>query len=133
MLFTPEENRARREALYDFLLSRGDKWTSMEQTTDSIPLYPAYFKTTYHNSTARRLLTGDIEAVNSSDKFEKIIISGRRGIKLANENDFEKFLKSEFGEIFRKLRRVRRIAQKGSRDQQIDFEGQIREAFLGGD
>lgn len=133
MLFTPEENRARQEALYDFLLARGDKWTSMEQTTDSIPMYPTYTRSTYHNSTARRLLTRDIEAVNSADKFEKIIVSGKYGIKLANENDFQKFLKSEFGEIFRKLRRVRTIARKGSKDQQIDLEGQIREAFLGGD
>jgi len=130
MQCTPEEDRERREALYSFLLARGDKWTSMEQTTDSIPMYPTYTRSTYHNSTARRLLTRDIEAVNSSDKFEKIIVSGKYGIKLANENDFQKFLKSEFGEIFRKLRRVRRIAQKGSRDQQIDLEGQVREAFL---
>lgn len=133
MQYTPEEDRERREALYSFLLARGDKWTSMEQTTDSIPMYPTYTRSTYHNSTARRLLTRDIEAVNSSDKFEKIIVSGKYGIKLANENDFQKFLKSEFGEIFRKLRRVRTIARKGSKDQQIDLEGQIREAFLGGD
>lgn len=130
MLFTPEENRARQEALYDFLLARGDKWTSMEQTTDSIPMYPTYTRSTYHNSTSRRLLTRDIEAVNSADKFEKIIVSGKYGIKLANENDFQKFLKSEFGEIFRKLKRVRTIARKGSRDQQIDLEGQVRDAFL---
>lgn len=133
MQCTPEEDRERREALYSFLLARGDKWTSMEQTTDSIPMYPTYTRSTYHNSTARRLLTRDIEAVNSPDKFEKIIVSGKYGIKLANENDFQKFLKSEFGEIFRKLRRVRTIARKGSKDQQIDLEGQIREAFLGGD
>ena len=131
MQYTPEEDRERREALYSFLLARGDKWTSMEQTTDSIPMYPTYTRSTYHNSTARRLLTRDIEAVNSSDKFEKIIVSGKYGIKLANENDFQKFLKSEFGEIFRKLKRVRTIARKGSKDQQIDLEGQIREAFLG--
>ena len=133
MQCTPEEDRERREALYSFLLARGDKWTSMEQTTDSIPMYPTYTRSTYHNSTARRLLTRDIEAVNSADKFEKIIVSGKYGIKLANENDFQKFLKSEFGEIFRKLRRVRTMARKGSKDQQIDLEGQIREAFLGGD
>ena len=126
-----EEDQARQEALYSFLLARGDKWTSMEQTTDSIPLYPAYFRDSYHNSTARRLLTRDIEAVNSADKFEKIIVSGKHGIKLANESDFQKFLKSEFKEIFAKLRRVRTIARKGSRDQQIDLEGRIAETFLG--
>ena len=132
MVFTSEENAARQEALYSFLLQRGDKWTSMEQTTDSIPLYPTYYRGAYHNSTTRRLLTRDIEAVNSSDQFEKIIVSGSKGIKLANENDFDRFLKAEFSEIFKKLKRVRKIARKGSKDQQIDLEGQIREAFLGG-
>ena len=133
MQLTPEENMDRRQTLYRFLLSRGDKWTSMEQTTDSIRLYPAYFKTTYHNSVARRMLTADIEAINNSDHFDKIIVSGNRGIKLATEPEFERFLSAEFREVFKKLKRLRRIARKGSRDQQIDFEGQIREAFLGGD
>lgn len=132
MQYTPEEDRERREALYSFLLARGEKWTRMQATVNRINFYPAY-GVSFHNSGSRRLLTSDIEAINSSDKFEKIIVSGSRGIKLANETDFEKFLSSEFGEIFRKLRRVRTIARKGSRDQQIDLEGQIREAFLGDD
>ena len=132
MPYTPEEDRARREALYSFLLARGDKWTRMQNTVNRIDFYPAY-GASFHNSGSRRLLTADIEAINSSDKFEKIIVSGSRGIKIANETDFEKFLTAEFGEVFRKLRRVRTIARKGSKDQQIDLEGQIREAFLGGD
>ena len=130
MVFTSEENAARQEALYSFLLQRGDKWTSMEQTTDSIPLYPTYYRGTYHNSTTRRLLTRDIEAVNSSEQFEKIIISGSKGIKLANESEFYHFLKAEFSEIFKKLKRVRMIARKGGMDQQISLEGEISEAFL---
>ncbi len=133
MQLTPEENMDRRQTLYRFLLSRGDKRTSMEQTTDSIRLYPAYFKTTYHNSVARRMLTADIEAINNSDRFEKIIVSGNRGIKLATEPEFERFLSAEFREVFKKLKRLRRIARKGSRDQQINLEGEIAAAFLGRD
>ena len=133
MQLTPEENAARQEALYSFLLQRGDKWTSMEQTTDSISLYPTYYTGTYHNSSARRLLTRDIEAVNSADKFEKIIISGSKGIKLANATEFERFIRAELSEIFKKLKRVRGIVRKGSKNQQVDLEGKIRNAFLGGD
>lgn len=133
MQYTPEENAARREALYNFLLQRGDKWTSMEQTTDSISLYPAYFKSTYHNSGARRLLTSDIEVINMQEKYEKIIVSGSKGIKLANENDFDHFIRAEFKEIFKKLKRARKILHKGSLNQQTDLEGKIREAFLGED
>ncbi|MBQ9347888.1 MAG: hypothetical protein IJT94_11230 [Oscillibacter sp.] len=132
-MYTPEEDRARQEELYKFLLGRGDKWTSMEQTTDTIRLYPAYFRTTYHNSTARRLLTRDIETINLSGRYEKVIISGTKGIKLATRDEFSRFVKAECREIFAKLKRVRQIIRKGSDDQQVDFEGEIREAFLGGE
>ena len=131
--FSHEDDYARQEHLYVFLSRRGNQWTSMEQTTDSIPLYPAFFRGTYHNSTARRMLTADIEAINHSSKYDKIIISGSRGIKLATEKEFDKFLRAEFSEIFKKLKRVRRIARKGSHDQQLDLEGKIAEAFLGGE
>ena len=131
--YTLEETAARQEELYAFLLSRGDRWTSMEQTTDSIKAYPAFFTGVYHNSGARRLLTSDIEHINYSDKYEKIIVSGQRGIKLATEADMDKFLRAEFKEVFRKLRRVRKIAKKGSRNQQLDLEGRIAEAFLKGE
>ena len=130
MQYTPEENAARREALYNFLLQRGDKWTSMEETTDSISEYPAFFKSNYHNSQARRMLTRDIEAINDSEDFRKIIISGNRGIKLADELEYERFIRAEKKEIFRKLARVRKIIKKGSKDQQITLENEIEEPFI---
>jgi len=125
-----EEHIARQNQLYNFLLERGDNWTSMEQATDSCKLYPTFYTGTYHNSWTRRLLTEDIERINASAKFEKVIISGSRGIKIATEEEFSRFIGSELGEIFGKLKRVRRLAKKGSRNMQIDFEGQVRKAFL---
>lgn len=130
--FTPEENASRRKALYAFLLERGDKWTSMEQTTDTIRLYPAYFRTVYHNSQARRMLTRDIEEINNSEDFDKIIISGNRGIKLASEEEFIRFTTAETQEIFKKLKRLRVIIRKGNRDQQSYLWGQVKETFIGG-
>lgn len=131
MAYTVTENIARQEALYLFLLARGDAWTSMAQATDSVALYPAFFTSIYHNSYARRLLTADIEAINDSENFDKIIVSGSRGIKLATEKEFSRFLNAELKEVFRKLARLRKLARKGGRDQQIDLEGKIAEAFLG--
>ena len=64
------ERMARQEALYNFLLARGDIWTSMEQCTDSISLYPAFFTGYYHNSAARRLLTEDIRYINTDPRYE---------------------------------------------------------------
>lgn len=125
-----EENMQRQEELYSFLQRRGDKWTSMEQVTDSIKLYPAFFSTNYHNSRARRMLTHDIEAINGSIRYRKIIISGSRGIKLASSQEFERFARSELSEIFKKLRRVRKIISKGNHDQQQTLEGEIVDAFI---
>lgn len=130
MRHEPQGSIERQVALYDYLLSRGNRWTSMEQVTDSISLYPAFFKSNYHDSHARRMLTRDIRDINASDTFFKIIISGNEGIKLATEQELSKFVKSEVAEIFRKLKNVRRIMKKASRDQQLDIEGRIAEAFL---
>lgn len=127
---THDENQERQEELYSFLQRRGDKWTSMEQVTDSIKLYPAFFTGNYHNSRARRLLTHDIEAINGSNRYRKIIISGSRGIKLASSQEFERFARSELSEIFKNLRRVRKIISKGNHDQQQTLEGEIVDAFM---
>lgn len=130
MKTTHDENMKRQQELYNFLLRRGERWTRMEQVTDSIKLYPAFFSSNYHNSQARRMLTHDIEAVNGSARFRKVIISGNRGIKLASPQEFERFARSELSEIFKKLRRVRRIISKGNHDQQTTLEGEIVDAFL---
>lgn len=130
MKTTHEENLARQQDLYEFLQRRGDKWTRMEQVTDSIKAYPAFFSSNYHNSQARRMLTHDIEAVNGSARFRKVIISGNRGIKLASSQEFERFARSELSEVFKKLRRVRKIISKGNHDQQTTLEGEIVDAFM---
>ena len=131
--FDPIETAQRQEALYAFLLSRGDRWTRAEMATDTILLYPAFFEGVYHDSWARRLLSHDIQEINENPDFEKIIISGKQGIKIANESEFIRFLKAEYGEVFRKLKRARMIARKAGRDQQHTLEGKIRESFLGGE
>ena len=127
---THDENRTRQEELYFFLQKRGNRWTRMEQVTDSIKLYPAFFTGNYHNSRTRRLLTRDIETINSSDHYSKIIVSGSRGIKLASSQEFERFARSELSEVFKKLRRVRKIISKGNHDQQTTLEGEIVDAFM---
>lgn len=120
----------RQVALYDYLISRGDNWSSMEQITDSISLYSAFFPGYYHNSWARRQLTTDIRDINESDTFNKIIISTKRGIKLGTEKEVTKFIRSEIREALSKLNVARKLMRKCSRDQQITLDGEIKEVFL---
>ena len=130
MAYTAEENKERQEALYRFLLSRGDHWTPSDMATSFVTQYPAYFGDRYHSSNASRLLSSDIQEINGSKEYDKIIVSGNRGIKLATEEEFSKFIGSELNEIFSKLRRVRKIIKKGRRNLQLDMEGKIATAFL---
>ena len=130
MAYTAEENKERQEALYRFLLSRGDRWTPSDMATSFVTQYPAYFGPNYHNSNASRLLSSDIQAINVSRDYDCIIVSGNRGIKLANEEEYERFVSSELKEIFSKLKRTRQIIKKASRNMQLDMEGRIASAFL---
>lgn len=133
MAYTPDENKERQEALYRFLLSRGDKWTLQQVATSTVPMYPAVLSKYYHGSTASRLISKDIQDINASHDYECIIISGNNGIKLATEAEYEIFVKSEIKEIFAKLKRVREIMKKGSRNMQLDLAGEITQAFLEAD
>ena len=130
MKYTTLQNKERQEALYRFLLSRGDRWSSMDMATSFVTQYPAYFGENYHNSNARRLLTSDIQEINVSRDYDCIIISGTRGIKLATEEEYERFVNAELKEIFDKRRRVKKVIKKGRRNMQLDMEGKIAEAFL---
>lgn len=130
MKYTTLQNKERQEALYRFLLSRGDKWTPSDMATSTVTFYPAVFTDYYHGSTACRLLSKDIQEINGSRDYDCIIISGNGGIKLATEEEFERFVGAELQEIFSKLKRVKKIIKKGRRNLQLDMEGKIAEAFL---
>ena len=133
-LDSPDMAKARQEALYSFLLSQGNKWTRMQDTVLGVGHYPEFNPTAdFHDSTARRWLTSDIEAINSSDDFSLAIISNSNGIKLATEDELTDFLLAEYTEVFRKLKRVRAINRKATMDGQMNLEGEVRQSFLEAD
>lgn len=120
----------RQKAVYTFLLGRGDKWTPMSMVTDAVSYYPTFYTGTYHNSSARRMLTSDIEDINNSRCYEIPIISGSKGIKIPTEAEFKKFIEAEFREVFRKLSAVRKLAAKGRLNGQYEIDGHAIDAFL---
>lgn len=130
MAFTLEENAERQAALYSYLLSRKG-WTKQETVTNELfQFYPIGYHKNYHASGAARLLCSDCQAINEDPSYSKIIIHGNRGIKLADEYEFSKFLSSEYAEVFKKLKRIRTIAKKASLDQQISLDEDIIDSFM---
>ena len=124
----------RRERLYSLLLKENG-WVEQECIAALMfPHYSNYDEGHFHDSRARVLMTRDIQAINSDSNFEKIIIHSEHGIKIATEEDISGYLKSQYSEIFRKLKRIRNIERKAGLDGQIKagFDGlanHIIEAF----
>mgnify|MGYP007037219838 CR=1 FL=1 len=128
-------HQERREVLYSLLLKE-DGWVEQEYIAEK--MYPTYYsgwdEGHFHDSPARTRMTDDIQKINNDPKFEKIIIHSVDGIKIASEEDIDGYLKAQYSEIFRKLKRIRNIERKAGLDGQIkaDFDGhanRIIEAF----
>ena len=92
----------------------------MQQTiADALPkYYPYNNRYNFHDSRARMIMTKDIQTINDSDKYEKIIISSVQGIKLSTKREFNGYINSQFASVFARLKRVRRKAEKGNMDGQ---------------
>lgn len=114
----------RQWALYNLLRNNPDKrFMQIEIANTLRDEYPYSGDENFHDSAARIAITDDIRAINHSDIIQKVIISDRRGVKLASREEFEKYINGQFAAIFRKLERTRKKAKKGGLD------GQMRIAF----
>ena len=125
----------RHRALYEYLLDKGDVWCSQAEIARDLYEYfgngQAYFvPKEYHDTTERAWLSKTCSEINESMEYEKIIISSSKGIKLANEEEFERYIKNLYSAIFKRLRRVRIMEKKGNANGQINFNGDEVEAFL---
>ena len=93
----------RRRELYSFLLSHADQWVPLEVIASRMrSLYPAFREVNFHNSSARRHITADIQAINESHDFEKLVVHGSLGVKIATKEEAERYLHCAYCEIFKK-------------------------------
>jgi hypothetical protein len=127
--------KERQIALYNYLLSRNGEWTTHAEIARE--LYREYGNAEcclepkdYHNTSERIEILKTCRDINSSYEFDKIIISGSKGIKLATEEEFNKYIRNQYRAIFRKLKRTRELERKAIRNNQINFMGNFVEAFL---
>ena len=125
----------RHRALYEYLLDKGDVWTPQDEVARDLFEYfgngQAYFvPKEYHDTLERQVLSKTIAEINEAFEYEKIIISSCKGIKLANEEEFVRYIKNHYRSIFKKLKRIRIMEKKGNANGQINFNGDEVEAFL---
>ena len=126
-------NEERRDNLYAWL-DNLDGWFTLEELLTFLPMsYPVNWARCKNitNSRARRLMTEDIAAINSDPRYEKIIIHGNNGVKIATEEEAARFFSARKAELARSFRSLREIGRKIGLDGQIDLDGEVVEAFAG--
>lgn len=131
----------RQWKLYEFLKERGDQWTLQVNValalSEFYPMTPAEAVLDFHNCQARQLLTKDIRAINDCPTIQKIIISSAKGIKIANSDEFQRYIGAEINSAVRKLMRAKKKAEKGNRDGQMrivfNSEREVVKAFIDSD
>ena len=123
--------------LYDYLKSVGDTWVLQRDIAialhDDFP-YSEEDMGDFHNSGCRHAITNSIRALNDSDVIQKIILSSSKGVKIANESEFNSYIGREINSAVRRLMRAKRKADKGNRDGQTRIvfksERDTIEAFI---
>ena len=112
----------RQWALYNLLKEKGDEWTFQATLAAGIPEYNYDGEedfALFHDSAARMQMTADIRAINDSNVIQKVIISSPKGIKLANSEEFDRYIRKEIMAAVRRLMRAKHKAAKGNRDGQM--------------
>ena len=127
----------KHEALYKYLEEKGDVWSPQVEVARD--LYEHFGNgecclapNEYHDTHERHLLSMAISEINLSPDFPKIIISSGKGIKLANEEEHQRYVLGQYRSALRKLKRVVIMEKKGNLNNQIGIDGRAVEAFMRG-
>ena len=130
------ELNSRQWHLYNFLKERGESWTLQENIAYALKDFydVSTIEGDFHNSRARFVMTNDIRTINESSVIQKIIISGPKGVKIANAEEWQKYIRGEYSLVFKKLKRLRVKERKGCLNGQTRIvfkqERDTIEAFL---
>lgn len=119
-------NFFRKKELYETLERIGtDCFIDQEELVRVVGLYPRQNTPLFHNSTARRILSRDIQEINADQTFPKIILSasGTKGLKLATDEEALEYIRRQKLPCFKKMKRLSAIEQKITHSGQYDLEG----------
>ena len=129
---------SRQWALYRYLKDRGDQWTTQFQIANDLRDVYDYMEDdliTFHDSLARKTMSKDIRAINESDYIHKPILSSARGIKIANEKEFDLYIGSNINAVIKRLTMLKKLANKASKNNQYrlklsEYQKDIYECFV---
>lgn len=123
-----EKDYIRRKELYETLERiSAEGYVDQERLVRAVGLYPAIKNGSFHDSTARRCLSNDIQVINYDPRFPRIILSspGTKGVKLATKEEALEYIRRQKIPCFKKLKRLSALEDKLIRCGQIDLEGNV--------
>ena len=115
------------EQIYEILEARND-WTHLRDIGFVIAPFAAD-SPDFHSTSARRVITKAIANINSSDKYEKFIIHGDKGVKLATEEEASRYIDARFKESLKQLKQTHKLAAKAGLNNQTQIIGNVISAF----
>lgn len=124
--------------LYDFLKEQGDRWITQKEIALALPeVFPCTIEDMqdFHNAQARHNITDSIRRLNDSGYITRVILSGAKGVKIANSEEFDKYIGANINAVIRRLKRLKKMADKGSKDGQYrlklsEYQKEIYESFI---
>lgn len=127
---------SRHFRLYDYLKNKGDQWTTQwEIVNDLIEFYGEIDCENFHDSAVRHQLTKDIRTINESDYLPKPILSGGKGVKIANSEEFDRYIGANINSAVNRLKRLKKLSEKASRNNQYrlkltEQQKEVVESFI---
>jgi|BioPla2DNA2_1021312.scaffolds.fasta_scaffold32988_5 hypothetical protein len=118
----------RQQKLYQFLLDKSstNQYISKEEICYNLPeFYPRFDeKSTEHNSRAYSKIRDDVRAINRSD-VEKIIVSSKKGYKIANKEEAIEFINKRFRRDLSSLKTNWNLKRKVGLNNQVKMEKEM--------
>lgn len=118
----------RQQKLYQFLLDKSstNQYISKEEICYNLPkFYPRFEeKSNEHNSRSFALIRRDVRAINRSD-VEKIIVSSKKGYKIANKEEAIEFINKRFRRDLSSLKTNWNLKRKVGLNNQVKMEKEM--------
>ena len=118
----------RQQKLYQFLLDKSstNQYISKEEICYNLPkFYPRFDeKSNEHNSRAYSKIRDDVRAINRSD-VEKIVVSSKKGYKIANKDEAIDFINNRFKRDLSSLKTNWNLKRKVGLNNQVKMEREM--------
>lgn len=116
-----KELTTRQWDLYNYLKDNysEEKFISKTEIAEALP---QHYDSADNSTRYLRIIENDVNLINHSDTIQKIIVSNKRGYKIGNEAQVEKYLNTRFKRDFKSLKLTYSLIKKAKLDEQMKLQ-----------